>query len=49
MGAEAVNAKALIFNVKGEDLMFLDRENRSLDDDQEKRYASPRPGSVALP
>ena len=40
MGAEAVNAKALIFNVKGEDLMFLDRENRSLDDDQAKRYAS---------
>ena len=40
MGSEAVNAKALIFNVKGEDLMFLDRENRSLDDDQAKRYAS---------
>ena len=40
MGAEAVNAKALIFNVKGEDLMFLDRENRSLDDDQASRYAS---------
>ncbi len=40
MGAEAVNAKALIFNVKGEDLMFLDRKNRSLDDDQAGRYAS---------
>ena len=40
MGAEAVNAKALIFNVKGEDLMFLDRENRSLGDDQASRYAS---------
>ena len=40
MGTEAVNAKALIFNVKGEDLMFLDRENRSLDDDQAGRYES---------
>ena len=40
MGAEAVNAKALIFNVKGEDLMFLDRENRSLDDDEASRYES---------
>ena len=40
MGAEAVNAKTLIFNVKGEDLMFLDRENRSLDDHQAKRDAS---------
>lgn len=27
LGSEAVNTKALIFNVKGEDLMFLDRSN----------------------
>ena len=40
MGGEAVNAKALIFNVKGEDLMFLDRPNKSLEEDQASRYAS---------
>lgn len=28
LGAEAVNSKALIFNVKGEDLLFLDHPNR---------------------
>ena len=39
MGGEAVNAKALIFNVKGEDLMFLDRRNGSLEEDQARRYA----------
>ena len=27
LGAEAVNTKALIFNVKGEDLLFLDQPN----------------------
>src|SRR6266568_60703 len=30
LGAEAVNTKALIFNVKGEDLLFLDHPNRRL-------------------
>ena len=40
MGAEAVNAKALIFNVKGEDLMFLDCKNRFLDNDQAERYVA---------
>lgn len=30
LGAEAVNTKALIFNVKGEDLLFLDRPNSRL-------------------
>ena len=29
----ALNAKALIFSVKGEDLLFLDHANRKLDDD----------------
>ena len=32
LGAEAANTKALIFNVKGEDLLFLDRRNLRLDD-----------------
>ncbi|MCY4353475.1 MAG: ATP-binding protein [Truepera sp.] len=40
MGSEAVNAKALIFNVKGEDLMFLDHKNLSLEDDEANRYTS---------
>ena len=32
LGGDAVNAKALIFNVKGEDLLFLDHPNTRLDD-----------------
>ena len=32
------NAKALIFNVKGEDLLFLDHANATLDDAQRARY-----------
>jgi hypothetical protein len=40
LGARAVNTKALIFNVKGEDLLFLDRPNVALVEDQAKRYAS---------
>src|SRR5690606_10374817 len=31
LGADGVNAKALIFNVKGEDLLFLDHPNARLD------------------
>lgn len=38
LGAEAVNTKALIFNVKGEDLIFLDCPNRNLTDEQRTRY-----------
>lgn len=38
LGAEANNTKALIFNVKGEDLLFLDRANLRLDDEQAERY-----------
>ncbi len=38
LGAEAANTKALIFNVKGEDLLFLDHANTALDDDQAARY-----------
>lgn len=38
LGAGAVNTKALIFNVKGEDLLHLDRPNAALADDQRARY-----------
>ena len=40
LGAEAANTKALIFNVKGEDLLFLDHDNGDLDDEQSRRYQS---------
>jgi DNA helicase HerA-like ATPase len=39
LGAEAINTKALIFNVKGEDLLFLDHANRDLDPTQRAKYA----------
>ena len=39
LGRRATNAKALIFAVKGEDLLFLDRPNVSLDDDMRRDYA----------
>jgi DNA helicase HerA-like ATPase len=38
LGAEAANTKALVFNVKGEDLLFLDHRNQRLTDDDEDRY-----------
>jgi uncharacterized protein len=38
LGADAANTKALIFNVKGEDLLFLDHANVELGDDQPCRY-----------
>ena len=44
LGPRAVNTKALIFNVKGEDLLFLDRPNTALDPDEAARY-----GSLGLP
>jgi len=44
LGAEAVNTKALIFNVKGEDLLFLDHPNVDLEEDQAARY-----GKAGLP
>ncbi len=40
LGAAQANTKALIFNVKGEDLLFLDHHNAQLDDTQRARYAS---------
>ncbi len=38
LGKAAVNTKALIFNVKGEDLLHLDRVNNRLDDDARLAY-----------
>jgi DNA helicase HerA-like ATPase len=38
--ADAANTKALVFNVKGEDLLFLDRANTKLDPDKARRYAA---------
>ena len=38
LAGEAHNTKALIFNVKGEDLLFLDYANNKLTDEQRRRY-----------
>ena len=38
LGSAAANTKALIFNVKGEDLLFLDQHNNALPDDHHERY-----------
>ena len=40
LGAETANTKALIFNVKGEDLLFLDHANTRLGEDEPARYAA---------
>ena len=40
LGRRAVNTKALVFSVKGEDLLFLDHANTRLDDVQRSRYAA---------
>lgn len=47
LGKRAVNAKALIFAVKGEDLLFLDKPNVRLDDDLRAQYS--RLGLPAAP
>ncbi|MET0805225.1 MAG: ATP-binding protein [Acidimicrobiales bacterium] len=39
LGSEAVNTKALIFNVKGEDLLFLDHDNTQLAEQERAKYA----------
>ncbi|GAB2679574.1 ATP-binding protein [Thalassiella azotivora] len=39
LGARSVNAKALIFSVKGEDLLFLDQANNKLTDVHAAKYA----------
>ena len=38
LGAERANTKALIFNVKGEDLLFLDQPNRRLTEERRQEY-----------
>ncbi len=38
LGKATVNTKALIFNVKGEDLLHLDRVNSRLDDEMRLKY-----------
>jgi DNA helicase HerA-like ATPase len=53
LGADAINTKALIFNVKGEDLLFLDHDNVLLSERDRERYRAlgldPRPfDSVAV-
>ena len=45
LGGDAANAKALIFNVKGEDLLFLDHPNTRLDE----RHHARRTRSSACP
>ena len=40
LGAQSINSKALIFNVKGEDLLFLDQPNSTISDEQQSRYSS---------
>lgn len=39
LGAEAANTKALIFNVKGEDLLWLDKVNSKLTDEHRAAFA----------
>ncbi len=39
LGKKSVNAKALVFSVKGEDLLFLDHRNTRLDADLVAHYA----------
>jgi hypothetical protein len=54
LGEHAVSTKALVFNVKGEDLLHLDRPNRLFNEEQRARWAAlgvedPRPfGQVSF-
>jgi DNA helicase HerA-like ATPase len=49
LGAEAANTHALIFNVKGEDLLFLDKPNTALKPEQAALYGKLglQPGAFA--
>ena len=40
LGSSAMHTKGLIFNVKGEDLLFLDYPNVRLDPEQRQRYSA---------
>ena len=48
LGAEAANTKALVFNVKGEDLLFLDQPNIRLTDDDRDALRAPRAAGRAV-
>jgi DNA helicase HerA-like ATPase len=39
LGKHAANTKAIVFNVKGEDLLWLDKPNKKLTADDRERYA----------
>jgi len=39
LGADGANTHAILFNVKGEDLLFLDKPNIKIKPEQEKLYA----------
>jgi DNA helicase HerA-like ATPase len=39
LGVDRNNAHAIVFNVKGDDLMFLDKENARLQEDDRQRWA----------
>ena len=49
LGGEAANTKALIFNVKGEDLLFLDHPNTRLDDADDRGVREARPRRRRVP
>ncbi|MFQ6019275.1 MAG: ATP-binding protein [Dehalococcoidia bacterium] len=38
LGHDRTNARAIVFNVKGDDLVFLDKENGRLQEDERRRY-----------
>jgi DNA helicase HerA-like ATPase len=38
LGADALNTKALIYNIKGEDLLFLDHRNARLEERDRRKY-----------
>lgn len=40
LGADRTNSRAIIFNVKGEDLLFLDKPNARLDEEESARYSA---------
>ena len=48
LGAYATNTKALVFNVKGEDLLWLDRPNAQLDDEGPRRVRAARAAGRAV-
>ena len=48
LGAYATNTKAIVFNVKGEDLLWLDRPNALLDDDGPGRVRAARAAGRAV-